>query len=263
MMTEKEMKKRRLRLLLGVGACVLMMISDLLWKVKGNSPVSTTLGAFADTAWLDIATWRLVLSNILTAAAVPLYFIGFTEMYQVIRERAFSKLEKRLAMLFRVGVIAGTIAFLFIHTLCVSMPMILKLMEPQLGAIKAAELTNRYMMLNITPMIGYFIAADGVISVVTAMLVWKKTLPFNRLSLLCNPLCTAALGSILAMLPWPLSLIDAISEPCGHLLIVLLGLAIVSKDSRRMPHRRSGKDDGEKPPILNLDDEPDSDVTVI
>ena len=261
-MTEKEMKKRRLRLWLGVAACVLMMVSDLLWKAKGYSPVSTTRGSFADLMWLDIATWRLVLSNILTAIAVPLYYIGFTEMYRIIRERAFSKLEKRLASLFRIGVIAGTIAFLFIHTLCVSMPMILQLTAPGMDVIKAAEITNRYMMLNIVPMIGYYLAADGVISVVMIILIWKKTLPVSRLALVCNPLCTAAIGSILAMLPWPLSLIDTVSEPCGHLLIVLLGLIVTAKDSRRLPRRRERRKE-ELPPIINLDDEPDSDFTVI
>ena len=261
-MTEKEMKRRRLRLLLGLAACILMMLSDLLWKAKGSSPVSTTLGAFVDTAWLDVAMWRLVLSNLLTAVAVPLYFIGFSEMYRIIRERVTDRVGKRLAMLFRVGVIAGTISFVFIHTLCVSMPIIFQLIQPQMNYIEAAELTNRYMMLNIAPMIFYFLAADGVISVATAVLVWRKALPFSRLALLCNPLCTAALGMLLQMLPWPLSLIDAVSEPCGHLLIMVLGLLILRRDSRRMPHRRTrGKDD--LPPILNLDDEPDSDYTIL
>ena len=260
-MTEKEMKKRRLKLLLGLTACVLMMVSDLLWKATGYSAVGTTRGAFADVAWLDVAMWRLVLSNILTAIAVPRYFVGFCEMYRIIRERVTDKMGKRLASLFRVGVIAGTIAFLFIHTLCVSMPMILKLVEPELDVIKAAELTNRYMMLNIAPMVFYFLAADGVISVAMIALVWRRNLPVSRLALVCNPICAAALGSLLAMLPWPLSLIDTVAEPCGHLLIVVIGLIIVRKDSRRLPRRRKKEED--LPPIINLDDEPDSDFTVI
>lgn len=261
MMNEQAMKKRRQKLLLGAAACALMMISEFLWKAHGNAPVSTRLGAFADTAWLDVAVWRLVLSNILTAVAMPLYYIGFCEMYRIIRERAATKIEKRLAGFFRVGVIAGTIALLFIHTLCVSMPMILQLIEPQIGVIKAAELTNQYMKLNMPIMIVYYLAVDVVLSVTMAALVWKKTLPVNRLALLCNPLCSAVIGSVLAMLPWPLSLIDTFSEPCGHLLIMIVGLIIFAKDARRMPRRKGRADD--LPPILNLDDEPDSDITVI
>lgn len=261
-MTAQDMKKRRLKLLLGVAACALMMVSDFLWKAHGDSAVSTTLGAFADKAWLSIPMWRLVLSNILSAAAVPLYFIGFSEMYRMIRKRAVSKVEKRLAQFFRFGVIAGTISFAFIHTLCVSMPMMMQLVEPYAGTIHAAELVNRYMKLNIVPMIAYYLAADGVISVVMVMLVWKKTLPLSRLFILCNPLCASAIGSVLVMLPWPLSLLDTVSEPCGHLLIMIVALILYQKDMRRMPRRRQ-KDDADLPPILNLDDEPDSDFTVI
>lgn len=260
-MNEKEMKKRQRRLLLGVAACTLLMISEFLWQAKGNSPVGTRLGTFADAAWLDIPMWRLVLSNLLTAAAVPLYFVGFSEMCRMIRERAQTKLEKRLAFLFRFGVIAATISLVFIHTLCVSMPMILKLAEPQTDVIRAAELTNTYMKLNIAPMIGYFIAADGVLSVTMVILVWRKTLPVNRFALLCNPLCTAAIGSILTQLPWPLSQIDTFAEPCGHLLILLVGLIVFRKDCRRMPRRKNREED--LPPIINLDDEPDSDFTII
>ena len=260
-MTEKEMKKRRLKLLLGLAACALMMISELLWKAKGSSPVSTTLGSFADKAWLDVAMWRLVLSNVLTALAVPLYFFGFSEMYRIIRERVYKKFDRRLAAAFRCGVIAAVISFLFIHTLCVSMPMMLKLIEPQMDVVKAAELTNRYMTLNIGVMTAYYLAADGVLSVTIVLLVWRRALPLNRLAMLCCPLCASALGAVLAMTPWPLNQIDAVAEPCGHLLIMALGLIIVAKDQRMTPHRR-GKD-GDLPPIINLDDEPDSDYTVI
>ena len=262
-MTAKDMKKRKFRLTLGAAACVLLMISDLLWKAKGASPVSTTLGTFADKAWLDMGMWRFVVSNILAAAAMPLYFIGFMEMYKLIRERARTKLEKRLAWWFRFGAVAGVISVLFIHTLCVNLPMIFKTIEPHMDVAKAAELTNSIMMLNVVPWLMYFIATDIVLSAVMLVLVWKKTLPVSRVALLCNPLVTAALGAVLAMLPWPLSLIDTVSEPCGHLLIMVVGLIIVSKDIRKAPHRREGKREEERPPVWNLDDEPDSDLTVI
>lgn len=260
-MTDQDMKKRKHKLLLGVAACALMMISEFLWKAAGYSPVATTRGAFADIAWLDVAEWRLVLSNILTALAVPLYYIGFGEMYRMIRERARGKAELRLASLFRVGVIAGTISFVFVHTLCVSMPMIMQLVTPHTDAITAAELTNRYMMLNIAPMILYFLAADGVLSVAMVVLIWRRALPVNRLALVCNPLCAAAVGSVLEMLPWPMSLINTVSEPCGHLLMMIIALIMYKKDSRLSHHGNGGEED--LPPVLNLDDEPDSDYTVI
>ena len=261
-MTEKDMKKRRLRLWLGVAGCVLMVIGELLWKVKGWSPIDTTLGSFADTAWLGIAAWRLVLSDILVAIAAPLCFIGYMEMYRIVREHARCKLEQRLAWWFRFGAVASTIAFVFIHTLCVSMPMIMQLIIPYMDQIAAAELVNQYMMLNIAPMIMYYLAADGVLFAVMLVIAWRRMLPVSRLALLCNPLCTAALGAILAMLPWPMSQIQGAAEPCGHLLIMVLGLITAAKDRRMTPHRRR-KSDGDLPPVWNLDDEEDSDITVI
>lgn len=261
-MYDKELKKRRLRLWLGMGGCALLMIAELLWAAKGYSPVGTAMGAFADSAWLSTATWRLVASNIITAAAAPLCFIGYMEMYRIIRERARCKLELRLAWWFRFGAIAATIAFVFIHTLCVSMPMIMQLVAPLADAAKAAELANQYMMLNIVPMVGYYLAADGVLFVVILILVWRRELPVSRFALICNPLCTAALGSVLAMLPWPMSQIQAAAEPCGHLLIMVLGLITVMKDARKRPQRRPGGN-ADLPPVWNLDDEEDSDITVI
>ena len=165
---------------------------------------------------------------------------------------------------FRVGTVAGVISLLFIHPLCVNLPMIFKTVAPYMDPVKAAELTNSIMMLNIIPLIVYFIATDIVLSAVMLVLVWKKTLPVNRLALLCNPIVTAVLGTVLAMLPWPFSLIDAVSEPCGHLLILVVGLIVTSKDMKKMPRRRSKpKSDEELPPVWNLDDEPDSDATII
>ena len=83
-MTAELLKKRKRNLWLGVIAAVLMMAGDLLWQMRGAGAVNTTLGAFADKAWLDMSTWRFVVSNLLFAAAVPLYYIGFTEMYKLI-----------------------------------------------------------------------------------------------------------------------------------------------------------------------------------
>ena len=262
-MTANDMKKRRLRLMLGAAGCALLMLSDLMWKAKGAYPASTLLGSFADKAWLDMDMWRFILSNILAALAMPLYFIGFMEMYKLIKERAVSKLEKRLAWWFRFGAVAGVISILFIHTLCVNLPMIFKTIQPYMDVAKAAELTNNIMMLNVVPWLTYFTATDVVLSAVIIALAWKKTLPLGRIAMLCNPIVTAGIGAVLAMLPWPLSLIDTVSEPCGHLLIMVLGLIAVSKDLKRTPQRRRRQNEDDLPPVWNLDDEPDSDLTVI
>ena len=263
-MTLNDMKKRKNKLIIGAVACILLMLSDFIWKVSGPSAVSTTLGAFADKKWLDMDMWRFVLSNIVAAIAVPLYYIGFSEMYRLVRERAVSKLEKKFASLFKVGVIAGTASLLFIHTLCVNLPMIMKTIAPYMSVEKAAELTNDIMKLNIVPLVGYFIATDVVLSVAMIILIWKKALPLNRLALMCNPLIAAGIGAILAMLPWPFSLIDTVAEPCGHLLIIVVGLIIVNKDIRRMPKlRKKPKDEEDLPPVINLSDLPDADATII
>jgi len=262
-MNAESIKNRRLKLTLGLVATVLMMISDLLWKIKGPSQIKTTLGTFADTAWLDTAMWQLIVSNLLFAAAMPLYYIGFRELYHMVQERAANRLDIKLAKLFKFSVIAAVISLLFIHILCVNMPLILKALAPHLDIIKAAEITNSIMMANIGPMIIYFVAADGLMSVVWCILVWRRCFPVNRLALLCNPVCAAALGSILAQAPWPISLIDTVAEPCGHLLLMIVALIILNKDSRQTPVRRRRPPQDDLPPVYNLDDDPDADVTVI
>lgn len=262
-MTAEKMKKRKRKILLGVLAAVLMMLGDLLWQARGAGAVNTVLGAFADKAWLDMSTWRFVVSNLLFAAAVPLYYIGFTEMWRIIRERAFEKTDRILATLFRVGMLAGTMAFLFIHTLCLNMPLIMQAIVPHMTVEKAAEITNNIMMLNIVPMVLYFLAADGVLTVAMIALIWRKTLPLNKAFLLCNPVCAAVIGTVLGQLPWPMNQISYMGEACGHLLIMVAALVVIKKDEKKMPKLRRKKPEDDDRPIINLDDEPDADITVI
>lgn len=263
-MTSEMMKKRKRNLWFGVIAAALMMLADLLWQARGAGAVDTTLGAFADKAWLDMSTWRFVLSDLLAAAAVPLYYIGFTEMFRVISDHVRDKTDRILATLFRIGMLAGTMAFIFIHVLCVNMPLIMQGVAPYVSVEKAAEITNSIMMLNIAPMVLYFLAADGVLTVVMFVLILRKTLPVNRLALLCNPVCAAVIGTVLGQLPWPLSQISFMGEACGHLLIMIVGLIIVAKDEKQMPKLRKKKPkDEDDRPIINLDDEPDAEITMI
>lgn len=262
-MTAEMLKKRKRNLLLGAIGALLMMAGDLLWQARGAGAVNTTLGAFADKAWLDMSTWRFIVSDLLFAAAVPLYYIGFTEMYHVILDHARDKTERIMARLFRIGMLAGTMAFIFIHTLCVNMPLIMQGIAPYVTVEKAAEITNNIMMLNIVPMVLYFLAADGVLTVSVFALVWRKSLPINKVALLCNPLCAAVIGNILGMLPWPLSQLSYMGEACGHLLIMIVGLIVVAKDEKQMPKLRRKKKVDDDRPIINLDDEPDADITVI
>ncbi|GEM_PF-190274 len=260
-MTAEMLKKRKRNLLLGLIGAVLMVVGDMLWQVRGAGAVTTTLGAFADKAWLDMGVWRFVTSNILFAAAVPLYYIGFTEMYHMLREHGRDKTDRVFIRLFRIGMLAGTMAFIFIHTLCLNMPLIMQGVAPYVTVEKAAEITNHVMMLNIVPMVLYFLAADGLLTVAMIALVWRKTLPVNKFAWLCNPICTAVIGNVLGMLPWPMNQLGYAGEAFGHLMIMVVALIVLKKDEKLMPKRRKKQDDDR--PILNLDDEPDADVTVI
>ncbi len=262
-MTAEMLKKRKRKLLLGVIACALMMIGDILWQARGAGAVNTTLGAFADKAWLNMDSWRFVVSNLLFAAAVPLYYIGFTEMYRIIREHARDKTDRIMAKLFRIGMLAGTMAFIFIHTLCLNMPMIMQGIAPLTTVENAAKITNDIMMLNIIPMVLYYLATDLVLTVAMMALVWRKALPVSKVALICNPICMAVIGNILSMLPWPMNQISYAGEACGHLLIMVVALIVVKKDEKQMPKRRQKTAEEDERPIINLDDEPDADITVI
>lgn len=262
-MNTKAIQTRRRNLLLGAAASVMFMIGDWLWKAQGPGATAETLGMFIDAAWLDMGMWRFVVSNILAAAAVPLYYIGFMEMYRIIRDHVRDKRDEALAKWFRVGVLAGTISFVFIHTLCLSLPIIFKQAAAYLDVTKAAEIADRVMVLNIVPMIAYFLAADGVLCVVMVMLVWRRTLPVGRAAVLCNPVVTAVLGNVFALLPWPISQLDPASESLGHLLIMVVGLITLHHDEKQMPRLRRKRSVPDDRPIINLDDLPDSDINYL
>jgi hypothetical protein len=112
-------------------------------------------------------------------------------------------------------------------------------------------------------MVLYFIATDVVLTVSMMAIVWRKSLPVNRLALLCNPICAAVIGNVLGMLPWPMNQISYAGEACGHLLIMIVGIIVAVKDEKQMPKLRRKKPEDDDRPIINLDDEPDADVTVI
>lgn len=104
---------------LAIPAFLMAMVGDYLigyepWDIE-------PLGPIADTGWLTIADWRIALSNLLGAIAVPLYFIAAREFLRLLEARNPKGKNKgidRFLWLFRVGNYAGFLSFVFIHIAC-------------------------------------------------------------------------------------------------------------------------------------------------
>lgn len=239
------MKKRKLNLLLGILGNFFFMLGDWLWQFKLPGMASETIGLFVERAWLDMPLWRFILSAILGAAGTPLYYIGFKEMYGILKEQVREKKFQKYVKLFHIGYLSGTMFFIYTHAICMVISMVFKCVYNSYGDVHtAAEIANNILVYNAVPFLSSFFFADVFLSIAMILLICKGTLPIGKWAVLCNPLVSAMLGNLLALLPWPINQIDPATESFGHLLILLIGYSIVRHEvpkSRTNLHLYNGK----------------------
>lgn len=181
------------------------------------------LGLIADTGWLTIADWRIAASNLLGAAAVPLYFVAANELLRLLDAQNPKGKEKgrdRFLWLFRIGNYAGFLSFVFIHIACGLLILQFNAAYEVIGnADVAMGLDLRLFWAQAVPFLAYFAAADLFTTVGWMGLVLKKAIPVSRLWALASPLGLALLGQVFSALKIGFKGIDAGFESLGWLLM--------------------------------------------
>lgn len=206
---------------LAIPAFLMAMAGDYLigyepWEVE-------PLGMIADTGWLTIADWRIALSNLLGAIAVPLYFVAAREFLRLLEEqnpKGEDKGKDRFLWLFRIGNYAGFFSFIFIHIACGLLILQFNAAYDMTGnADKAMEMDLRIFWAEAAPFLLYFVVADLFTTIGWIGLVVKKAIPFSRLWLLAAPLVTALLGQIFSFFKIGFKGIDSGFESLGWLFV--------------------------------------------
>lgn len=73
-------------LMAGMIGCLLYVIGDFWFAAIGKSQSAESIGLMVRVAYLDMATWRMVVSIICVVLGTVLYYIGFHQMWKFLQE---------------------------------------------------------------------------------------------------------------------------------------------------------------------------------
>ena len=245
-MNKVERSKRLLWL--GIAGCLLYVIGDFLFAATGREQTTETIGFMVRVAYLDMGTWRMVLSILCGFVGTLLYYMGFHRMFGLLKLRVGDSGNKVWIRLFRVAYVTGTVAWAYVHAMFMTVALIFKYVYEAYGDMeKAAQIANRVFYANAAPMLIAYILCDVLLTVVMIALVWKRVIPLKStgariLATLCNPMALPGIvGNLLALLPWPVNQLDHGTESFGHALVLILGLILLKEMTKTgEPEGREG-----------------------
>lgn len=134
-------------LILGMIGCLFYMIGDELWMYVGQGKQIEEIGLLLDSRWISMPYWRFAASILLGAVGTPLFYLGFREMHGMIAQCAKTKTERRMAKVFRIGYLAGTMYWTYVHAICLILSVVLKSVYETGGDLDAAAAVTQKVLL--------------------------------------------------------------------------------------------------------------------
>ncbi|MBQ9299993.1 MAG: hypothetical protein IJ214_05725 [Clostridia bacterium] len=230
---ESEKKARKL-MIIGIVGCLLYVLGDFLYAATGKGQTTETIGMFTKVAYLDMATWRMWVSIFCGFAGTVLYYMGFHQMYGLLKLHVTAPKKQIWVRLFHVAYILGTVAWAWVHAMFMTDALIFKYVYQAYGEMQtAADIANRVLYANAPGMLVAYILCDLGLTVTMITMVWKRIIPLRSTgariaATLCNPIMLAGVvGNLAALLPWPINQLDHGTESFGHALVLLLGLVLL------------------------------------
>ena len=229
-----KMSKEKRALIAGMIGCSLYVIGDFLFAATGKTQSTESIGLMVKVAYLDMATWRMVVSIICGVLGTALYYIGFHQMWKLLKRHLTQPKQQKWVKLFQIAYLTGTVCWGYVHAMFTNMALIFKFTFEKYGDMQAAaEIANKVFYCNAAPLLASYILCDVMLCVVMLVLIWKRILPLKTtaqriLASFCNPIVfTGIVGNLFTLLPWPLDQIDHGTESAGHLLVLALALGLV------------------------------------
>ena len=228
--------KEKFALIVGMIGCSLYVIGDFLFAATGKNQSTESIGLMVKVAYLDMATWRMIISIILGVLGTAFYYIGFHQMWKLLKLHCNELHQIKWIKAFRVAYITGTVCWSYVHALFVEIALVFKFVFEKYGDMQvAAAIANKIFYCNSVPLIASYLLCDLLLFVVVIVLIWKKMIPLTTntqrlFASFCNPIVfPGIIGNLLTLLPWPLNQIDHGTESAGHLLVLALGLVLLRK----------------------------------
>ena len=67
--------------------------------------------------YLDMATWRMVVSIICGVLGTALYYIGFHQMWKLLKQRLTQPKQQKWVKLFQIAYLTGTVCWGYVHAM--------------------------------------------------------------------------------------------------------------------------------------------------
>lgn len=229
-----NLRKERRALIAGIIGCLLYVIGDFLFAAIGKNQSTESIGLMVRIAYLDMATWRMVVSIICGVLGTALYYIGFHQMWKLLKRHCAEPRQQKWVKMFQIAYLTGTVCWGYVHAMFMDVALIFKFTFEKYGDMQAAaETANKVFYCNAAPLLAAYILCDVLLSAVIVVMIWKKILPLKStvqriFAFLCNPIAFAGIvGNLFTLLPWPLDQLDHGTESAGHLLVLVLGLILL------------------------------------
>ena len=229
-------------LIAGIIGCLLYVIGDFFYAATGKGQTTESIGIFVKLAYLEMPTWRMAASILCGFVGTLLYFMGFNRMYGLLKMRVAllgDGKNRKWIRLFRAAYITGTVAWVWVHAMFMTLALIFKFVYQAYGDVQtAADIASRVFYINGPGMLAAYVLCDLGLAVVMIVLIWKKVIPLKSTgariaATLCNPIMLpGVIGNLLALLPWPINQLDHGTESFGHALVLMLGLLLLKEMER-------------------------------
>ena len=103
-----KMSKEKRALIAGMIGCSLYVIGDFLFAATGKTQSTESIGLMVKVAYLDMATWRMVVSIICGVLGTALYYIGFHQMWKLLKRHLTQLKQQKWVKLFQTAYLTGT-----------------------------------------------------------------------------------------------------------------------------------------------------------
>ena len=134
----KSSKEKR-ALIAGMIGCLLYVIGDFLFAATGKTQSTESIGLMVKVAYLDMATWRMVVSIICGVLGTALYYIGFHQMWKLLKRHLTQPKQQKWVKLFQIAYLTGTVCWGYVHAMFTNMALIFKFTFEKYGDMQAAR----------------------------------------------------------------------------------------------------------------------------
>lgn len=175
--------------IIGILGGFICAIADLLLDIKGTNNKKIGEMKIMDSAWMDMAHWRFVWSDILAMFAVPMYSCGFIALMSCLDEK-YTAVARILCIIFLCGAMGG----FMIHTFLCLQPTIYKTIMKNNDENLADELISSIFRQIYVPFFTLYAMLVIIPAIAVMVLIIMGILPLPLWCIILNPLVIQIIG---------------------------------------------------------------------